>query len=148
MIADDATRIEIIEALTKWAEGYFQKDVEGLLRLHCCQPGLVAVGTGIDEVRLDEGSLRDGLQRSFAQSDSISISFSDVSVSRAGSVAWAYAACTARVRIEGVMHTLSGRFTSVLARSENRWLFAQTHLSVAASGQAPGQSFATDAWRD
>ena len=131
------------ETLDRFAQAYAAKDIEAVMRL--CAPGddIRLVGTGADEIRLGRAAVREQVERDFAQSDALSLSYKETHVSSAGDVAWVLALCTAQATIGEQTITLHPRLTAVFVRQGDEWLLRQTHLSVAMAGQEAGESFPT-----
>ncbi|MFH1039454.1 MAG: nuclear transport factor 2 family protein [PVC group bacterium] len=141
MKADEKTREEVLAVLDRLNEGYAAGDLEGMAALYTTDPDLVAIGTGKDEKFLGLEAVREGLERDFAQSESVAIEVDWSSVSARGDVAWLAAETTARVKAAGGEMTIPARLTMVLEKRDGRWLIAQFHLSMAMPEQAAGESF-------
>ncbi len=141
MLADDSIRGEILAVLTRLAQAYQAKDAQAALALCVPDESLLMIGTGSDEIRKGSEAVRLGLERDFAQADTMSVSYSDIQVACEGTVAWAYASCQARIRFKGELFESVGRYTTVFRKVEGEWLIGQAHLSLPDSSQAPGDSF-------
>ena len=102
---------------------------------------MVVYGSGADEKCLGLQEIKVLVERDFAQSESASAKDKWSSISAAGSVAWIAADIEMTVSVEGQELGLPARFTGVLEKRGDRWYWVQFHISLAAAGQAEGQSF-------
>lgn len=140
MKADTKTEAAVRGMLDKFAEGYARRDKDAILALFSPDPDMVCIGTGVDEWRVGPAALGAQVDRDLAQMQAMSVTYANPIVSAAGSVAWVTVECTMHVTTKGQQGSLTGRLTAVLEQRDGKWLFAQTHFSLPASGQAAGQS--------
>lgn len=132
---------EALAALRAAWDAYEQRDIAKVMAFYSDDPDMVNLGSGRDERCIGPEGVLQALTRDFGQSECSSVEFTWTSASGKGDVAWLAA--------EGVVHvkTAEGdvlmemRLTAVLLHQGDRWLIAQSHVSVPAQDQAEGQSF-------
>ena len=143
MKADAKTEAAVKAALSKFAEGYTKRDLEGVLALFAPDSDVVMFGTGVDEKRVGLAEIKAQAERDWSQSEATSLTYGWTSVSAAGSVAWVAADVAFKAKVSGQEITLAGRLTGVLENRGDKWLIVQGHFSLPATGQAEGASFPT-----
>jgi ketosteroid isomerase-like protein len=141
MKADAQTEAEI-KALVEdvWKE-YARKDIDACLGLWTSDPDLVAIGTGVDELRLGPEELRSGLGRDFEQAENIEITTEWLRISAAGNVAWSAANVRLTATVSGDTATLLCRLTNVYEKRNGTWRIMLLHLSLPAAEQESGHSW-------
>ena len=129
-------RSKLVEAfvrasLTRFAEVYSRRDVDGIMASYSDSPSIVAVGANAEHGRfVGPEAIRKAYSRDLARATSIRMSFDDALVTVHDDVAWLVAdghACMQAV--DGSMVAASGRLSAVLRRERGRWLFMMTHWS-------------------
>jgi ketosteroid isomerase-like protein len=140
MKADTQTEAAVQATFEQTRRAYEQRDMARLLELFAPDPDLVMYGTGADEKRLGLAQVQAQAQRDWAQTEAASFEWSWTSISSAGSVAWVAADVIGHARVSGQEVQFPLRLTGVLERRGERWLWVQWHFSVAAAGQAEGES--------
>ena len=143
MKADARTEAEVMSVFDKMRESYAKRDLSGLAALFATDPDVVAIGSGADEKRVGPAEVKVQLERDFTQSEALTMNFDWLSISAAGSVAWAAADCVFDVMASGEKMKLQGRLTAVLEKRGDRWLILQEHFSMPSGEQGEGQSFPT-----
>ena len=144
MKADATTEAAVKAVLDKFAEAYAKRDMTLLLSMIAPDPDVVMYGTGADEKRIGQAGIQAQAERDWSQAESASITYDWVSVSAAGSVAWAATDGSFTLKAGGQEMTLPGRFTIVLEKRGELWLIVQAHVSLPAAGQSEGESFPTE----
>jgi uncharacterized protein (TIGR02246 family) len=143
MKADPKTEAAVMNVMTQFAEAFSKRDLNASLALLVPDPDVVFIGTGGDEKRIGLAEIKALFERDFAQFEDASLKLAQPSVSAAGSVAWVVADLILRAKTGGREISLQARSTAVLERREGRWLIAQSHASLPATGQAEGEAFPT-----
>ena len=141
MNASPQTHAAVQATLQQWKDAYTQRDLDRALAVIAPDDDVVGIGTGPDEWRVGPEEFRAQIERDFAQSEALKVSYEPLVVSEAGPVAWVAGRATVQARIDGQDLTLTGRFTAVLEQRGGRWLLMQTHFSLPAAEQAEGRSF-------
>ncbi len=141
MKADARTEAEIKALLEEMWTHYAQKDLEGCLELWTGDPDVVAIGTGIDEVRVGPEELRNAIKRDFEQAGSIRQSIEWLRISAARDVAWSASNITLTTTTNGREVVLTARQTNVYEKQDGAWRIVQSHLSLPAIDQAAGLSW-------
>jgi uncharacterized protein (TIGR02246 family) len=136
---DDAA---IRKVLDEFAAAYSARDVEAVLSLFSKDPRAVLVGTGADEIRIGPDQFREQTERDLSQAESIELHLGDVMVSGHGDVAWTFAEPVVTATVGGQQMRMPVRMTLVLVQEGGDWRIHSGHLSVAATEQASGESFA------
>jgi ketosteroid isomerase-like protein len=124
--ADAQTREEILLALGEFRAAVSQRRLEGVLALFAPDADATLIGSSLGEISRGPIELRRFLEGMFAQAQSVGWEWDDVSISRAGDVAWLW--------LEGAV-VLDGRsdrayrISGVLERRQDRWLWSLFHGS-------------------
>jgi ketosteroid isomerase-like protein len=124
--ADAQTREEILWTLGEFRAAVAQKRLEGVLALFAPDADATLMGSSAGEIARGPLELRAYLQRLFAEQRTIGWEWDDVSISRAGDVAWLW--------LEGAL-VIDGRsdrayrISGVLERRQGRWLWSLFHGS-------------------
>lgn len=141
MKADNQTQKTVLATLEKFADAYGSRDVESLMATVAPDEDVVLYGTGADEKRVGPAAIEAQAKRDWEQSDSATLVFESVSVSAAGTVAWAAVDGAFAIRSQGRSMKLPARITFVLEHRDGQWLIVQMHFSMPAASQAEGSSF-------
>ena len=136
-----STEGAIRAVLKEYWSAYADRDLERVMALHVPDHGVVCLGTGRDEKYVGAKRIREGLKRDFAQSQSVSVERDWMCVSSLGDVAWVAAGYIVKAKVQGEEVSIDARLTAVLAKSGDKWLIRQWHLSAPMSGQEAGKSF-------
>ena len=141
MKADAHTEAEI-KALVEdmWRE-YANRNLEACMRYWTSDSDLIAVGTGVDELRLGPDELKDGFKRDFEQAEDVKISIDWLRLSAAGNVAWSAANVQMSATVNNHRVTLPCRLTNVFEKRDGMWRIVLLHLSMPTTEQEPGQSW-------
>jgi ketosteroid isomerase-like protein len=126
MQADAQTREEILWTLGELRAAMAQRRLEGVLSLFAPDADAVLIGSTVPAIARGPLELRVFLERLFALPQTVSWEWDDVSISRAGDVAWLW--------LDGAL-VLDGRsqrayrISGVLERRQGRWLWSLFHGS-------------------
>ena len=140
MKADARTEAAVIKAVNRMMDSYKMRDMEALVACFAPDGDVVMYGTGADEKRVGLEEIRFQAQRDWAQSDSISMVFSETSVSAAGQVAWVASDGAFQIHAGGQVFSTPARLSLVLEERNGDWLVVHAHFSVPAAGQEEGDS--------
>jgi ketosteroid isomerase-like protein len=143
MKADAKTEAAVKAVLDKVAAGYARRDMNLLRTAFAHDPDVLMYGTGADEKRLGLAEIQVQAERDWSQTETASLSYKWISVSAAGSVAWAATDTVLDVKAGGQKMTLPLRITFVLEKRGDEWLIVHAHFSIPAASQAEGASFPT-----
>jgi ketosteroid isomerase-like protein len=141
MKADAKTTADVQATVKKFTDAYQARNLRDLMDCFVPDADVVVYGTGADEKRVGPEQVRAQVERDWAQSDSIALSFGWSSISAAGQVAWVAMDGSFTVRAGGSEMTVPARVSLVLENRAGRWLIAHSHFSTPAAGQAEGKSF-------
>jgi len=126
MQADAQTREEILWTLGEFRAAVSQRRLEGVLSLFAPDADTTLIGSSVGEIYRGPLELRAFLKRLFEEPRTVGWEWDDVSISRAGDVAWLW--------LEGAL-VLDGRsdrayrISGVLERRQGRWLWSLFHGS-------------------
>ena len=140
MKANKETEGEIRAIIQKLTVAYGRRNIEEFLDCFASDDDLVLYGTGADEKRIGMEQIRAQVERDWAQTESISMSFGWISISAAGSVAWAAIDGAFDFRVDGQDGTLPARVSFVFERREDNWLIVHSHFSTPSQTQDEGES--------
>jgi ketosteroid isomerase-like protein len=143
MRADEAVRAGILRTVAEYSKALESSDLNAVMSLKVQDPDLRFIGSGLDEWRDGVEQVKSQVKRDFTQARRLKVVFSEVHVCHEGGVAWIAAPTTVRVDIGHKEHEYFGRFTAVLLKRGDRWLFAQIHFSIPAAGKPEGKSYPT-----
>ena len=140
MKATKKTEREIKAIFQKLTDAYERRKIEEFLGFFASDDDVVLYGTGADEKRIGLEEIRAQVERDWAQTESISMNFSWVSISEADSVAWAAIDGAFEFRANGQDGTLPARVSFVLERRSDGWFIVHSHFSTPSQTQDEGQS--------
>lgn len=140
MKADVQTTLEVEAAIKKLTEAYKVRSLKDLMERFVPDADVVLYGTGADEKRIGPEQVRTQVERDWAQTESIEMSFVWKSISAAGPVAWVAADGAFKIRAAGQDMVLPTRASLVLVKRGGEWLVVHAHFSTPAPGQDAGSS--------
>ena len=140
MKADARTTREIEAAIEKFASAYKARQLQDLIGCFATDADVVLYGTGADEKRVGPEQVRVQVERDWAQTESIEMSFTWMLISAAGSVAWAALDGAFNILAGGQQMALPARVSLVLEKRGGKWLIVHAHFSTPAASQEPGSS--------
>lgn len=144
MQANDQDKQAVLATLDRYSQLYAAHDVDGIIALFAPDADTVVIGTGADERYLGLDAIRGLFQRNFAESDTADVKWTWRHVVIVGSAAWVAAEADIHVRPSGVETIVPVRWTVIMEKRGERWLWLHRHASVAASGQAMGKAYPTE----
>ena len=125
--ADLQKESEVKETIRQHVLAYSRKDLKALMAT--VAPDAVFIGSGAEERLVGWGPIRAAYERDFSRKGSVSFTFTWTSVASRGKVAWFASDCNAFVKRGTRKHELVGRWTGVLEKQGDRWVFVQSHFS-------------------
>jgi ketosteroid isomerase-like protein len=130
MKADGVTEKEVMDVLSKFADCYSKRDIEGLMSLIASDPDIVlfSLDTEGNHIGLDE--IKTQFEREWSQFEAASIEFNWTSISAAGAVAWVSANFLYKVTIKGHIVIFTCSVTIILEKRGDRWIMVHGHYSV------------------
>lgn len=140
MKADSKIEAEIKTIMQKFTSAYQRRNIEELLECFASDDDVVLYGTGADEKRIGLGGIQAQVERDWAQTESISMSFSWTSISAAGSVAWAANDGAFHYRANGQDGSIPARVSIIFEKRDGNWLIVHSHFSSPLTAQNEGQS--------
>lgn len=140
MKATKETEGEIRTIFQKLTSAYERRNIKEFLDCFASDDDVVLYGTGADEKRIGLEQIRAQVERDWAQTESISMTFSWISISAAGPIAWAAIDGTFDFRADGQEGRLPARVSFVLERRDDHWSIVHAHFSTPSQVQDEGQS--------
>ncbi len=141
MKADATTAAAVTAAVKKFTDAYQARNLKDVMDCIAADADVMLYGTGADEKRIGPEQIRTQVERDWAQSDSVALSFDWSSISSAGSVAWVAMDGSFTVRSGGKEMRVPARVSIVLENRGGKWLIVHSHFSTPAAGQQEGHSF-------
>jgi ketosteroid isomerase-like protein len=135
--ADLRKEAEVRETIKQHISAYSRKDLKGVMAT--IAPDAVFIGSGEDERLVGLAQIKAAYEADFSRKGSATFTFTWTSISTRGAVAWFASDCKAIVDTGTRKIELVGRWTGVLVKQEDRWLFVQSHFSFPFRPQAKGQ---------
>ena len=127
----------VLETLDAYAERYDAKDVDGVSSLFVRDSEVVLFGTGADEVWVGYHQVREQFARNFAEAEAVHFEWTWRRISGTKGSAWAATTANVHVTVDGVMHTISIRFSVVPGRRDGEWKWVHRHARLQPVGRAP-----------
>lgn len=140
MKANTETEGEVKSIFRKLTGAYERRNIAEFLDCFAADDDVVLYGTGVDEKRIGLDQIRAQVERDWAQTEAISMSFNWTSISAAGPVAWASVDGEFNFRANGQEGNIPARVSFVLERRDGRWLIVHSHFSTPLQTQDEGQS--------
>lgn len=127
---------EVKAAVLKYSAFYRQMDAEGIASVYSPNGDAVVIGAGKDQDSIDSKGVISAYEKEFSFYKKIrSLDLKINSMSSLGHVCWISADVFGDVVLSnGSKSIISGRFTAVLRKFGNKWLFIQSHFSIPADG--------------
>ena len=141
MVASEETISAVHGVLDRFAATYSAKDQAGVLGCFAVGSDGVLIGTGADEWRVGDAAVRAQVERDFAQADSLHVEYGEIHIDGTDGVAWFAATATIDASVGGEPFESAVRLTGVVRHQGDGWRIVQSHLSLPADAQEPGQSF-------
>jgi len=123
---------EIKAVLKKHGDYFKAKNLDGVMSLYAKEPDVISIGSEENEEAIGLDQIRAEYKKSFAAISSLnSISYKNLRISSVGNAAWLYMEVKINLVLTrtGKPLDINGRFTAVLKKKGNQWLFVQTHFS-------------------
>jgi hypothetical protein len=131
MKADAVTEAAVKDVLDRLAEVYVTRDVEQLRAVFAPDPDVVMFSPGASERFVGISEIEAKAVSDWARSESASLAYDRMTVSAAGSVAWAATDADFTVRAGGQETTMRAHITFVLEKRGDDWRIVQAHYSLA-----------------
>src|SRR3990172_9196486 len=111
MKVDAKTHAAVMIVLNKLADSYTKRDLAGLESIIAADPDVLMYGTGADEKRIGVAEIKAQAQRDWSQTEAAAIRYNWTLVSGTGTVAWAAADVTFKLKAGGQEMVFPGRMT-------------------------------------
>ena len=141
MTTNNTTQLAINEILQNFASSYNERNIEKILSLFAMDDDVSVFGTGSDEYRIGRKEIYKQILRDFTQSDSLTISIKNSSISSIGLVAWAHGKFELNAVSQNQSIQVEMRFSMIFENRSEHWLIQHAHFSVTQENQEEGYSF-------
>lgn len=132
MRADEQTRTAVNEALIKMAQAMETKDIDAFMKLFSKDQNMLTIGPEEAEMSLGPGQLKERMEKTFTEAETLSLKYGWTSIKANGPAAWVASHVYYNIKKKGQEEiSLSARLTGVLEKIDNQWLWTQQHFSVA-----------------
>ena len=134
-----AERAAVKSVLLKYARFWATEDVRLASQIFAHDDSMVNFGTDLDEHWIGWKALRSSLEHQFKAYEKVRVAVRDqvIRVHKNRETAWVSEIIDFAVWVGGKrMSVKDCRFTGVLEKRKNEWMFVQSHLSVPVRGQA------------
>lgn len=134
----------IISTLDDYANAYCAKDIDSLMLVFDDTDNISVVGAGADELCVGRDQVKELFLRNFSEATANKFEWDwvDTRISRNHAVI----AVTLTIHLEYMQNQLKVplRWTVVLKKENDRWVWIHRHASTAASNQDDGQAYPKD----
>ena len=134
-----AEKAAVKSVMDQYARVWATEDVRLASKIFAHDDSMVNIGTDLDERWIGWRSLKTSLEHQFKAYESVKVAVKDqfIKVHRTRETAWVSEIIDFAVEVKGKrMSVKDCRFTGVLEKRKNNWIFVQSHLSVPVRGQA------------
>jgi len=134
----------ITATLDEYANAYCAKDIDSIMRVFDDTDNISVIGTGADELCIGRDAVKDLFLRNFSEATANKFEWDwlDTRISSNHAVI----STTLTIHLEYMENQLSVplRWTVVLKKENDRWVWIHRHASTAASNQDDGQAYPKD----
>ena len=119
--------------LESYAASYGRKDVDGLVELFAEDSEVHVIGTAVHQRSTGKAQIREHFERNFAEAEHARFEWIARELGAVGrDGAWVAGDAIVHISIQGKRKEIPVRFTVVLERRGERWVWLHRHASVAA----------------
>ena len=134
----------ILATLDDYTGAYCAKDIDSLMHVFDNSDNISVIGTGADEICVGRDAVRDLFLRNFGEASANRFEWNwvDTRVSENHAVI----STTLTIHLEYMKKQLKVplRWTVVLKKEDDRWVWIHRHASTSASNQEDGQAYPKD----
>ncbi len=134
----------ITATLDEYAKAYCAKDIDSIMRVFDDTDNISVIGTGADELCIGRDAVKNLFLRNFSEATANKFEWDwvDTRISRNHAVI----SVTLKIHLEYMENQLKVplRWTVVLKKENDRWVWIHRHASTAASNQEDGQAYPKD----
>lgn len=133
----------IMATLDDYANAYCAKDIDALMSVFDGGESISLIGTGADELCSGREALGAVFLRNFRHATATRFEWHWKDVIVAGDQAVVATTLTIHLDVGGIPLQVPLRWTVVLKKDDDRWVWLHRHASCAASGQEEGSAYPT-----
>ncbi len=135
----------ISATLKAYADAYCAKDIDALMGVFEDSDNISVIGTGEDELCVGRTAVKELFLRNFREATAQAFEWDWVDIRLSHN--HAVISCTLTIHLEYMQQhlTVPLRWTVVLKKAQNRWVWIHRHASTAASNQEEGHAYPKDA---
>jgi uncharacterized protein (TIGR02246 family) len=139
--ASQETRKAIEEMMERLAETLATKDINAFMQLFTTDANMVAIGPEEEAMLIGQIQLKQQMEATFKEAESISLKYGWTSIKANGPVAWLATHVYYTIKKTGKQAVkLSTRLTGVLEQNKDKWAWVQYHFSVPLTIEAPEET--------
>jgi len=135
------TKEAIQVTLENYAKAYCAKDIDALMRVFDNSENISVIGTGADELCVGREAVRDLFLRNFGEATAHRFEWDWTDIRISGDHAVVSITFTIHLIYHGDQLKIPLRWTVVLKKENDRWLWIHRHASSAAPDQDEGQAY-------
>ena len=133
----------VLDTLQDYANAYCAKDIDALMAVFDQGDHISVIGTGADELCAGSTQVRDMFLRNFGEAQANRFEWHWTHVYEHGDQAMMAVTLTIHLEADGNNLKIPIRWTVVLRRRSDRWLWVHRHASTAAATQDKGRAYPT-----
>ena len=131
----------IMATLDAYASAYCAKDIDALMAVFDDRNDISAIGTGADELCAGHAQVRELFLRNFNEATAMRFEWDWVYPAISGDHAVVAATVIIHLEMGGTRFYVPVRWTVVMHRRTDGWVWIHRHASTAAAGQEEGQAY-------
>lgn len=135
------TTDSVLATLDAYAAAYCAKDIKTLMAVFDDSDDISAIGTGADELCAGRSEVQDLFLRNFAEATATRFEWDWVVPTISDTHAVVAATLLIHLELDGKLIQVPVRWTVVMRRAADRWVWLHRHASAAAAGQDEGQAY-------
>ena len=132
---------EVLATLDDYARNYCAKDIEGLMAVFDVRDDISVIGTGADELCVGPEQVKKLFLRNFGEAKANRFEWSWIHTSITSDMAVVAVKLIIHLEVAGDQLQVPLRWTVVLRRRDDRWVWLHRHASVAAADQEAGRAY-------
>lgn len=135
------TKEAIQSTLEDYANAYCAKDIDSLMRVFDDSDNISVIGTGADELCVGRTAVKELFLRNFGEATANRFEWDWVDTRLSRDHALVSVTLTIHLEYMNEQLKVPVRWTVVLRKEDDRWVWLHRHASTAASSQEEGQAY-------
>ncbi len=134
----------IKSTLNNYAKAYCSKDLDGMMQIFDDSDNISVIGTGADELCVGRGEIKELFKKNFEAATATEFNWDWIDVRISGDHAVVSTTLTIHLVYLGSQLIVPLRWTVVLKKENDRWVWIHRNASVPATGQENGAAYPKD----